>query len=274
MSRARAWLELGRISNLPTVWSNVVHGLSAAVFVSVVLPLEEVYGLAPGAGPTITGRHLGQMLDQGFVLLVGMSLLYVGGMVLNDVCDAAVDAVERPGRPIPSGRVSKRSALFAASAMLTAGWGATLVYAPVVSVWAGVLVAAVVGYNVTRRWPGGRFGVAAGFVLMPACRGLVVWIAASAVTAGVGLGDEWLRVLGGAGAVMCYTLIVSLVAWGEANPGTPTLAKLVRWVGVMIALMPVVDALFVWRYGMVPMAVFCLGCAALSLAGQRFVAGS
>ena len=30
MSVMRAWLELGRVSNLPTVWSNVVHGLSGA----------------------------------------------------------------------------------------------------------------------------------------------------------------------------------------------------------------------------------------------------
>ena len=42
-------------------------------------------------------------------LLLSSAGLYLGGMVLNDVFDARLDAVERPERPIPSGRVSIRS---------------------------------------------------------------------------------------------------------------------------------------------------------------------
>lgn len=42
-----------------------------------------------------------------FLCLVGASsLLYTAGMVLNDVYDLEVDAKERPGRPLPSGRIS------------------------------------------------------------------------------------------------------------------------------------------------------------------------
>jgi len=36
--------------------------------------------------------------------------LYAGGAVLNDVCDAQCDVLQRPQRPIPSGRVSRRAA--------------------------------------------------------------------------------------------------------------------------------------------------------------------
>lgn len=54
--------------------------------------------------------------------LVGSScLLYLGGMALNDVADHEVDAVERPHRPIPSGRVSLRTASRIAHLLLVGG---------------------------------------------------------------------------------------------------------------------------------------------------------
>ncbi|GHE33010.1 UbiA family prenyltransferase [Streptomyces capitiformicae] len=49
--------------------------------------------------------------------------LYWGGMALNDYADAVVDAVERPQRPGPSGRISRRSALAVASGLTRAGLG-------------------------------------------------------------------------------------------------------------------------------------------------------
>ena len=44
-------------------------------------------------------------------LVASSSCLYLAGMALNDYADREVDAVERPGRPIPSGRVSPGFAL-------------------------------------------------------------------------------------------------------------------------------------------------------------------
>lgn len=41
---------------------------------------------------------------------VASMFLYVGGIVFNDVFDADLDKVERPERPIPSGRISKPAA--------------------------------------------------------------------------------------------------------------------------------------------------------------------
>jgi hypothetical protein len=43
--------------------------------------------------------------------------LYASGMALNDYADRAIDAIERPGRPIPSGRVSPAFALDLAAAL-------------------------------------------------------------------------------------------------------------------------------------------------------------
>src|SRR3954467_13369572 len=75
----RTLLILGRTSNLPTVWSNCLAGW-----------------LLAGGG---NAHNL-------FPLLLGATLLYVGGMYLNDAFDAAFDAQYRRERPIPSGAIS------------------------------------------------------------------------------------------------------------------------------------------------------------------------
>lgn len=85
-------LLLGRVSNLPTVWSNVLAGTALA-------------GSAWQATPLMLS-------------LVALSLAYVAGMFLNDAFDAETDAAERPERPIPAGRVDRRDILAAAVTML------------------------------------------------------------------------------------------------------------------------------------------------------------
>lgn len=47
--------------------------------------------------------------------------LYAGGVAFNDVADAELDAIERPERPIPSGRASKSKALFMSLTLLLLG---------------------------------------------------------------------------------------------------------------------------------------------------------
>ncbi|WWR52775.1 UbiA family prenyltransferase [Streptomyces sp. SCSIO 30461] len=84
------------------------------------------------------------------ILAVGCSLcLYEAAMALNGWADRAEDAVERPHRPIPSGRIRPDDALVAASALTAAGlamaWPAgrpafALATALAVTVWAYDLV--------------------------------------------------------------------------------------------------------------------------------------
>ena len=77
--------------------------LALCRFPAVFTALADIFlGYSLGGGPVWTPR---------FVLaLLASAGLYLGGMVLNDLLDEKKDAVERPERPIPSGRVSKRSA--------------------------------------------------------------------------------------------------------------------------------------------------------------------
>jgi len=60
-------------------------------------------------------------LPEFIALLLASSGLYLAGMVFNDVFDRKQDARERPQRPIPSGRVSLRSAVTFGSLLVVGG---------------------------------------------------------------------------------------------------------------------------------------------------------
>ncbi|WP_405592077.1 SCO3242 family prenyltransferase [Streptomyces sp. NBC_01092] len=72
------------------------------------------------AGAAAAGRPLGA---RTFSVIGSSVCLYWAGMALNDYADAAVDSVERPERPVPSGRVPRRTALAVAGGLTAAGIG-------------------------------------------------------------------------------------------------------------------------------------------------------
>lgn len=72
------------------------------------------------AGATAAGRPLGPRTAGAMASSI---CLYWAGMALNDYADAAVDSVERPARPVPSGRVPRRTALAVATGLTGAGLG-------------------------------------------------------------------------------------------------------------------------------------------------------
>lgn len=55
------------------------------------------------------------------LLLLASGSLYMAGMVWNDFFDYQQDYHERPFRPLPSGKISRRTAAFLGSGLLTAG---------------------------------------------------------------------------------------------------------------------------------------------------------
>ncbi|MFF8097985.1 SCO3242 family prenyltransferase [Streptomyces sp. NPDC016675] len=180
---ARAWAELLRLPALFTVPGDALAGAAAA-------------GVRPGP------RTL---------LAVGSSLcLYEAGMALNDWADRGEDAVERPHRPLPSGRVRPAAALGAACGLtgaglvLAAGAGrpALAVAAPLaVTVWA---------YDL------GLKHTPAGPVAMAAARGLDLLLGAAA-TCGTPR-----PALAPATVLAAHTLTVTLVSRREAQGGSST----------------------------------------------------
>src|SRR4051812_39685325 len=72
------------------------------------------------AGAAAAGRPFGAATP---ALAAASVSLYWAGMALNDYADRDVDTVERPGRPIPSGRITPRFALGLAAGLTATGLG-------------------------------------------------------------------------------------------------------------------------------------------------------
>ncbi|MFJ3582567.1 SCO3242 family prenyltransferase [Streptomyces sp. NPDC090127] len=118
--RVSAWAELLRVSALATV-PGEAPGRAARGRVTAWAELLRVSALATVPGDALAGAAAaGLRPNRSTVLAIGTSVcLYEAGMALNDWADRAEDAVDRPHRPLPSGRVTPPAAL-AASAALTA----------------------------------------------------------------------------------------------------------------------------------------------------------
>jgi 4-hydroxybenzoate polyprenyltransferase len=169
-------------------------------------------------------------------LLAASSLLYLAGMVLNDVFDVDIDRRQRPERPIPSGRIPLESARRLGWRLLllgvAVGTGAVFFTDSLRSgVVAAILATAVLLYDAwLKRTPLGPVG-------MGACRMLNVLLGMSAA-AGPWHAENWLV----AGAIGVYVAGITLFARREAEQSSPMqlgAATVVMLVGVgMLAFLP------------------------------------
>jgi len=148
-------------------------------------------------------------------LPVASTCLYWAGMALNDWADRQVDAVERPERPIPSGRVPAGTALAVAGTLTAAGVAAAAVGGGRRSAaTAAVLAAAVWAYDLSPKQ--GALSVAT----MASTRGLDVLLGASAG------GLSGLRAAAvPAAMVAVHTAGVTALSRGEVHGGSTGVAR-------------------------------------------------
>ncbi|MCX4458212.1 UbiA family prenyltransferase [Streptomyces sp. NBC_01340] len=179
---ARAWAELLRLPALFTVPGDVLAGAATT-----------------GARP-----------DSRTLLAIASSLcLYEAGMALNDWADRTEDALERPHRPLPSGRIRPSAALAAAGALTAAGLAlAARAGRPALAV-AAPLAATVWAYDLAlKRTP-------AGPAAMATARGLDLLLGATAT------GGSARPALPAALTLATHTLAVTTVSRGETRGGSP-----------------------------------------------------
>ncbi|MET8686851.1 SCO3242 family prenyltransferase [Streptomyces sp. NPDC004732] len=197
---SRAWVELLRVPALFTVPGDALAGAAAT-------------GLRP---------------NHRTLLAIGSSLcLYEAGMALNDWADRAEDAVERPERPLPSGRIAPPAALAAATALTAAGLAlASRAGRPSLAM-AGALAATVWAYDL------GLKHTPAGPAAMAAARGLDLLLGATA-TVGQSQSQSQRQDQGqgsrarsraraagpSAAALAAHTLAVTVVSRREAQGGS------------------------------------------------------
>jgi hypothetical protein len=145
-------LRLGRISNLPTVWTNVV------------------------AGSVIAG---GARLDQLALIAAAMTALYVGGMYLNDFFDRVADTRDRPGRPIDAGEIHAVTVSAIGFGLLATGVVLLMPFGAAALLCAGLLAATIVLYDVWHK------GNPLSPLVMGACRAMVYVASCAAITGSV-----------------------------------------------------------------------------------------
>jgi UbiA prenyltransferase family len=168
---AQTLLRLGRVSNLPTVWTNVI------------------------AGATITNAAANLVN----VALVGLAMttFYMGGMYLNDFFDRDIDARERPGRPIHAGDISAGAVSAIGFALLAVGAALLARFGLVTVIWGLALAGAIVLYDTWHK--GNVFAP----VIMGLCRALVY------LATGVAVSGE-IRFALIAGAIALATHVIGL----------------------------------------------------------------
>ena len=187
-----AVLELCRVSNLPTVISNCVAGSLVA---------EGALGLAL------------------IFVLIGASLVYSGGMVMNDAVDFRYDKKFKKDRPIVSSKISLFSSwqlaiLFLVSGSVFLGIGSTSYF------WVAVLIISIIFYNVFHK----KFGIT--IYVMGFCRSLLYFIAGYTLSLSNSV-ILWGLALG------LYTAGITLVARGEDTD------QKVKMIGIILLTAPV-----------------------------------
>ena len=184
-----AYLQLIRPANITTAWADILLGCAAA-----------------GA----IGDNNFSLVSLSWLILATTGL-YGGGVVFNDVCDAELDAVERPERPIPSGRVSLPGAIALGTILLLVG----IISAAMVSSLSAILAIAVaVTALLYDKW--GKHQTFLGPINMGMCRGGNLLLGVSVITGAVS--DRWYLAL----IPIVYIAAITAISQGEVHGGKKT----------------------------------------------------
>ncbi len=277
-------LKLGRISNLPTVWTDALAG--------TVL-----------AGGALHTWRFG-------VVLPAMSLFYVGGMYLNDYFDRAVDARERPQRPIPGGDIAAATVSALGFGMLALAVVLAGVTGAAAALVGALLALVIVVYDAFHK------GNPSAPLIMGLCRALIYGGAAAAASGNVAsavvipalmllayvagltyaarqenldrIGNLWpllplavpmlltMPLLGhGLLPALMYLALIAATAYAVyLLAARPMAGAVSRAVGVLIAGISLVDAAMLMRAGAVEPALMAVLGFPATLLLQKYIAGT
>lgn len=186
MTPIQAWSSITRISNAPTVISNVMVGLGIAIQAHAI--------------EFATQRQLPPLQIAKPLLIITVALLsfYFAGMVLNDAIDETRDKKHRSNRPIPSGLITKQQAWITGLIFLFCGIAITATMSSATAISGMILGTTVLLYTFAHQWEWPAI------TLMGICRGLVYVVAFYALT---NLPSPHLMIF--AAAIFLYTAILT-----------------------------------------------------------------
>ena len=182
-----AYLQLMRPANIVTAWADILLGYAAA-----------------GA---VTVNENPNFIILGWLILATTGL-YGGGVVFNDVFDADLDAIERPERPLPSGRASLLGAILLGAGLLLIGITAAAMVSKLSAIFATTVAIAALLYDKY-----GKHQTVLGPINMGVCRGCNLLLGVSAIPEAVD--DRWYLAL----IPIIYIAAITAISQGEVYGG-------------------------------------------------------
>jgi 1,4-dihydroxy-2-naphthoate octaprenyltransferase len=188
MNKLTGFLRLMRPANIVTAISDILAGAALAGYVGG-----------------------GEQTASVLWLVLSTIGLYGGGVVFNDVFDAALDRVERPERPIPSGLISETEAATLGSMLLAIGVGAAFIFSTLSGCIALAIAVAALVYD---KW--GKHHNFLGPLNMGLCRGLDLMLGMSLVPEAVSRYGLMALV------PIIYIAAITMISRGEVHGGKST----------------------------------------------------
>lgn len=218
MNKPRAWCELIRLPNVFTAMADILAG----------------YWLASQA--MVWSWRLA-------ALLVASAALYSAGIVLNDLRDIEIDRIERPNRPLPSGRVGVREARVLAAILCAVGLGAAtaagvhddaLLWGNRTAGVAVLLLGAVVAYDLALK------STALGPFAMGACRGLNILLPMTVVL-------EQPTGPHGLAPIALFVFVAAITCFGGAEAGSSSPGRLIVATAGIVASLLILFVFVAWN---------------------------
>ncbi len=202
------YLQLMRPANLVTAIADILAGLSLAKFIfsTDILSIQTI-----------------------ILLSISTIGLYGGGVVFNDIFDAELDAIERPERAIPSGKVTKQNATILGVLLLIIG----IVCASVVS-FESMIIAFVIAILALVYDKFGKHHAFLGPINMGLCRGGNLLLGMSVMMSSL---QEfwWIGII-----PVLYIAAITMISRGEVHGGNQSILYFAGFLYIIVSISQIV----------------------------------
>jgi 4-hydroxybenzoate polyprenyltransferase len=196
------------------------------------------------AGMAIAGLHFTTdnfLWGNAILLSISTVGLYGGGVVFNDVFDSELDAIERPERTIPSGRVSKQNATILGISLLLVGILTAFMVSQMSGILAIIISILALFYN---RF--GKHNNLFGPINMGLCRGVNLLLGISIINSSV---YEWWWV---SIVPVIYISAITMISRGEVHGGNK---NHLYFAGFLYALVSIFQGYVAYLLGNITLSV-------------------
>ncbi|WP_316793396.1 UbiA-like protein EboC [Pedobacter frigoris] len=233
MKKLIGYLRLMRPANVVTAVADVLAGMAIAGYFTEIIP---------GWHTTINTTPY---LLPAILLCISTIGLYSGGIILNDVFDAELDAKERPERPIPSGLISKKAATIFGGVFFFIGIFTAGLYSKESQYLAGAIMISCLVYDKFLKHSS-IFGP----LNMGLCRGLNLLLGVSII--GPAIQQWWFLAF----VPIIYIASITMISRGEVHGGSK---KMLYFGGLLYAV--VISCILTFAYtkdNLLPTLIFVL----------------